>query len=238
MTRFVIWIGLAAVIVATAVLSFHGLRDLALAVQIPSNLAWLLPVAVDAGAAVSCTAWLARDIPDDASRFARTMTWLLLAGTVVGNAAQLGMHAAGIVPPWWVAVAVGAIPPAVLGGTWHLAVLVGRTASTAVEAVAPDEADGPRTAPLDDRQVPEDPTDSWIIPDLRTWADGRRTVARPTPILQEVRDTYGLGWKRGRRVMALAGLPVPPAPALGAYEADDDHVRDDEDEREPSGVAS
>jgi len=126
-TRWIRWAGLAVVLAAAAVLSFHGLRDLALAVSIPDGLAWLLPVAVDAGAAVSCACWLSRELPADAVGFARWMTWLLLGGTVVGNAAQLGMHASGLTPPWWVAVAVGAIPPAVVGGTVHLAVLVGRT---------------------------------------------------------------------------------------------------------------
>jgi hypothetical protein len=125
-TRWVRWLGLTAVLGAAAVLSFHGMRDLALAVSIPIELAWLLPVAVDAGAAVSCACWLSRDLPADAVTFARTQTWLLLGGTVIGNAAQLGMHASWIAPPWWVAVLVGAIPPAVVGGTVHLAVLVGR----------------------------------------------------------------------------------------------------------------
>lgn len=126
MTRIIRWLGLVVVLAAAAVLSFHGLRDLALAVSIPVELAWLLPIAVDAGAAVSCACWLARELAEDAQRFARSMTWGLLGLTVVGNAAQLGMHAAALTPPWWVAVAVGAIPPAVVGGTVHLAVLVGR----------------------------------------------------------------------------------------------------------------
>lgn len=125
--RIIRWTGLVAVLAAAAVLSFHGLRDLALAVGIPPELAWLLPVAVDAGAAVSCACWLGRDIPQDAQKFAQKLTWGLLVLTVVANAAQLGMHAEGVTPPWWVAVLVGAIPPAVLGSVVHLAVLVGRT---------------------------------------------------------------------------------------------------------------
>lgn len=122
----IVWCGLAVVLIAAAVLSFDALRGLALAVGIPWRFAWLLPVAVDAGAAVSCAVWLGRRATADASAFAGRMTWALLAVTVLGNAAQLGMHAHAVVPPWWVAVAVGAIPPAVVGATVHLVVLLVR----------------------------------------------------------------------------------------------------------------
>ncbi len=57
---WVTWLGLAVVLTAAAVLSFAALRDLAVAVRIHRELAWLLPIAVDAGAAVSCAAWLSR----------------------------------------------------------------------------------------------------------------------------------------------------------------------------------
>ena len=130
----IVWCGLAVVLAAAAVLSFDALRGLALAVGISANLAWLLPVAVDAGAAVSCAVWLGRRATADASAFAGRMTWALLAVTVLGNAAQLGMHAHAVVPPWWVAVLVGAIPPAVVGSTVHLVVLLVRGGIRADEA--------------------------------------------------------------------------------------------------------
>jgi hypothetical protein len=138
---WVVWAGLAVVLTAAAVLSFDALRGLALAVAIPGHFAWLLPIAVDAGAAVSCATWLGGRAAPDAARFAGRMTWALLAVTVAGNAGQLGMHAHGITPPWWVAVLVGTIPPTVVGATVHLLVLVGRAAparQAAAEAV--DEA--------------------------------------------------------------------------------------------------
>ncbi len=124
------WAGLSLVLMAAAVLSFAALRDLELAVDIPVNLAWLLPIAVDAGAAVSCAAWLSTTSSPEVARFARSLTWSLLGLTVVANAASQGMTAAEIVPPWWAAVAVGAIPPAVLGAVVHLAVLAGRQGDT------------------------------------------------------------------------------------------------------------
>lgn len=122
----VMWAGLLVVLAAAAVLSFVGLRDLAGSVRIPPDLTWLLPVAVDAGAAVSCAAWLSRRVNADAAWFARSMTWALLVTTVVGQAAHLGMRAHDVTPHWLVAVAVGAIPPAVVGACVHLAVLVAR----------------------------------------------------------------------------------------------------------------
>jgi len=146
----VVWVGLAIVLGAAAVLSFVGLRDLAVAVGLgnldgePSRLAWLLPVSVDAGAAVSCAVWLAGAVHQDAARFARRMTVALLTTTVVGQAVHLGMHALDVRAPWWLAVLVGAIPPAVVGGCVHLAVLVVRRQPA---SVAPEPASGATESP-------------------------------------------------------------------------------------------
>lgn len=135
----IVWAGLAVVLVAAAVLSFDALRSLALAVAIPPALAWLLPLAVDAGAAVSCATWLGGRTDRHTARIAGGMTWALLAVTVAGNAGQLGMHAHGVVPPWWVAVLVGAIPPAIVGAVVHLVVLLVRHQPPAPVFVVEDE---------------------------------------------------------------------------------------------------
>jgi len=128
------WIGLAVVFVAAAVLSFSALAELAEMVGMSRRLTWLFPVCTDAGVAVSTAVWLSRRHNPDAERFARRLTWALLALTVAGNAAHQGLAAAGMVPPWWVAVLVGAIPPGVVGAVVHVAVLVGRgTDSSASE---------------------------------------------------------------------------------------------------------
>jgi len=139
--------GLVVVLTAAAVLSFAALRDLAIAVRVHEQLAFLLPIAVDAGAAVSCTVWLSPAVQADARRFACWLTWLLLGATVIGNAGQLGMHAHGITPPWWVAVLVGAIPPAIVGGVVHLLVLVNRTPTAPAQKDEPVE----ESAYLDER---------------------------------------------------------------------------------------
>lgn len=130
---------MAVVLIAAAVLSFSALRDLAIQVRVPIELAWLMPICVDAGAAVATNVWLSRRNSDEAERFARRLTWALLTLTVAGNATHQGLTAAGIVPPWWVAVLVGAIPAGVVGSVVHLAVLVGRKAEVLpVFAPAPE----------------------------------------------------------------------------------------------------
>jgi hypothetical protein len=138
--------GLVVVLAAAAVLSFAALRDLAIAVRVHEQLAFLLPIAVDAGAAVSCTVWLSPTVQADARRFACWLTWLLLGATVIGNAAQQGMAAHGITPPWQVAVLVGAIPPAIVGGVVHLLVLVNRTTPDPVLKVEDEAAQIPAEA--------------------------------------------------------------------------------------------
>ncbi len=124
------WAGLAVVATAAAVLSFSALADLAIMCGVPRTLAPLLPVAIDAGAGVACTVWLSRRANEAATRYAAWMTWALLATTVAGNALHSGLVAAELRPVWWVAVAVGAVSPAVLGAVVHLAVLTGRQADT------------------------------------------------------------------------------------------------------------
>src|SRR5688500_17698150 len=131
--------GLVVGLAAAAVPSFAALRDLATAVRPHEQLACLLPIAHAAGAAVSCTVWLSPAVQADARRFACWLTWLLLGATVIGNAGQLGMHAHGITPPWWVAVLVGAIPPAIVGGVVHLLVLVNRTPAAPAQKDEPVE---------------------------------------------------------------------------------------------------
>jgi hypothetical protein len=125
MTRAGMWVLLVAVGVAAAVLSFSALRDLAILCGFHPWLAWLLPLVVDAGAGAGCLVWLGGH-PGAGRRFARALTWTLLASSVAGNAVVHGLTAYGQAAPWWLVVAVSAIAPAVLGAVVHLAVLVGR----------------------------------------------------------------------------------------------------------------
>lgn len=127
--RYALFVLLAAVSAAAAVLSFAALRDLALLCGFSTRLAWLLPVVVDAGAAAGSLVWLGRHGDDRAQRFARRLALVLLASSVAANAVSHGLEAYQARPAWWVVVLVSAVAPAVLGAVVHLAVLVGRTAA-------------------------------------------------------------------------------------------------------------
>lgn len=128
--RAVLFILLTIVAAAAAVLSFAALRDLALICGFSPQLAWLLPVTVDAGAAAGSMVWLGRVVVREAMVFARALALTLLFLSVLANAVGHGLAAFGMRPAWWVVVIVSAIAPSVLGAVVHLAVLVGRPEAT------------------------------------------------------------------------------------------------------------
>ena len=117
---------LLVVAAAAAVLSFSALRDLALLCGFAPELAWLLPVVVDAGAAAGSLVWLGGTCAELARRFARALALTLLGLSVAANALA---PRPGRLPAGARVVGrgvVSAIAPAVLGAVVHLAVLVGR----------------------------------------------------------------------------------------------------------------
>lgn len=146
----VTWLGLGAVGIAAAIMSFTALSELArmcgIVAVIPFApgpdgvarftfpVAWLLPVTIDVLAGVSTRVWLQRRVNADALYFARRSAWAAIGATVVGNAAHGALARAAEAAPWWAVVAVSAVPAVALGAMVHLAVLVGRG------------ADEPRTA--------------------------------------------------------------------------------------------
>src|SRR6476660_4973110 len=134
MTGRIVLFGLLAVVAtAAAVLSFSALRDLAVLCGFAVELAWLLPVVVDAGAAAGSLVWLGGRTHQLARRFARALALTLLGLSVGANALAHGLEAYRLAPAWWVVVAVSAIAPAVLGAVVHLSVLVGRPAAVLAE---------------------------------------------------------------------------------------------------------
>ncbi|MDN5861565.1 MAG: DUF2637 domain-containing protein [Pseudonocardia sp.] len=124
--RTVLYGLLSVVATAAAVLSFSALRDLALTCGFVPQLAWLLPVVVDAGAAAGSLVWLGGHAATAARSFARALAVSLLSLSVAANALGHGLAAFALAPAWWVIVIVSAVAPAVLGAVVHLAVLVGR----------------------------------------------------------------------------------------------------------------
>lgn len=119
------WFGASTVWFGAATLSFSGLDGLAQSCYISPTLAPLMPLVIDVGVAVAAWVWR-RGVNPDAARLAGRMTWSLLVLTVVGNGSHLGMEASHVLPPWWAAAIVGAVPPAVAGAVAHLLVLLGR----------------------------------------------------------------------------------------------------------------
>jgi hypothetical protein len=142
----VTWLGIAAVALAAAVLSFASLRSLAIVCGTPSTLAWLLPVCIDAAALVATGVWLGGEEPEGARGFAKALTLGMILLSVAGNATEHFLAAYSIRPPWWAVVAVASVPPAVLGAVAHLAAL----AATKRPAV-------PVAVPVQTEPVPVDP---------------------------------------------------------------------------------
>jgi len=141
--RAVLYGLLSVVAGAAAVLSFAALRDLALLCGFASQLAWLLPVVVDAGAAAGSLVWLGGRTARSARTFARALALALLGLSVAANALGHGLEAFRLAPEWWVVVIVSAVAPAVLGAVVHLAVLVSRPDDPPVAAA---DTDGPAEA--------------------------------------------------------------------------------------------
>ncbi len=124
--RSVLFVLLAVVAGAAAVLSFDALRGLAIDSGFSPALGWLLPVVVDAGAAAGTLAWIKREAAGRAQAFGRVLALVLYTLSVGGNAVSHGLSAYGLRPPWWLVVVVSGVAPAVLGAVVHLAVLVGQ----------------------------------------------------------------------------------------------------------------
>jgi len=120
------WVSLGMVVSATsaALTSFDGLRQLALAAGWANEMAWLLPLTVDAFAATATRIWLIRATSSEkAKRVARACAIGAILLSLAGNAAFHLIHAGLLQVTWIIVLGVGAIPPIVLGLVSHLAVL-------------------------------------------------------------------------------------------------------------------
>lgn len=183
--RAVLFALLLVVAGAAAVLSFAALRDLAALCGFSRNLAWLLPLVVDAGAASGSLVWLGGRESEVARVFARALALTLLALSVAANALGHGLAAYRIAPPWWVVVVVSAIAPAVLGAVVHLAVLVKRPAPTLVDLGIDNTDDDSDFDFLDESGVsrwwaeaPPAGTERNRVEELIAAGIGRRRLAR------------------------------------------------------------
>lgn len=118
-------LGLSVVAGCAIVLSFSALYNLALVCGFGTMLSALVPVMVDAGAAVASAVWLGSiRAARAARRFARALALALLSTTVIGNAVSHALVAYHQQPHWVVIVLVGALAPATLFATLYLRSLV------------------------------------------------------------------------------------------------------------------
>jgi Protein of unknown function (DUF2637) len=120
------WVSAGLTITAVSALasSFNGLRSLAVLAGWATIMALLLPLTIDAYAMTATRVWLAEStVSARARRFARSNAIGAIGLSLVGNGTD-HLLVSGLLPvSWIIVVAVGSVPPAVLGLVSHLAVL-------------------------------------------------------------------------------------------------------------------
>ena len=121
------WVGRTSVAGTTLlavggfVLSFAALRDLAVRVGMPADLAWLWPLLID-GMIVEATLAVVA-LSQRGSRRAVWYAWFLLAVGAVVSVGSNGVHAM-LTGHGWAGAAAASVPPVVLLATTHLTVLL------------------------------------------------------------------------------------------------------------------
>ena len=121
------WVGRTSVAGTTLlavggfVLSFAALRDLAVRVGMPADLAWLWPLLIDGMIVESTLAVVA--LAQRGSRRAVWYAWFLLAAGAVVSVGSNGAHAM-LTGHGWAGAAAASVPPVVLLATTHLTVLL------------------------------------------------------------------------------------------------------------------
>lgn len=179
--------GIGVVAVSAAVLSFASLQALGQRAGYAPGLAALLPIAIDAQAVVATRAWLAAATPGPARRYARGLALTAVALSVIGNAGEHAMSAAGTVAPWWVVVLIAAVPPIALAATAHLGALLA-TRSTPIDTPAIEAA-------------PVDPAG-----DVRESTRAESIAPPPARTIDDLRAEFG-------RALVADGIDLDPASA-------------------------
>ncbi|WP_239310624.1 DUF2637 domain-containing protein [Frankia sp. Cj3] len=120
------YVGMLAVAVAAAVLSFSTLSGLAELAGVSGEvlgfkLAWLLPIAIDAYAVTATRVWLRNTATGHVRQYARSNAVGAIGLSVTGNGAYHFFASAGVTSltsvssGWLVVVTVSAVPPVILG---------------------------------------------------------------------------------------------------------------------------
>ncbi len=229
-----VFTGLAVVTLAAAVGSFGALRGTALLAGWSRDMAPLLPVTVDATAAVASRVWLSPDTgTDKARRFARAVALGAIAVSLLGNGIFHMAQAGYLRPGVWLVIAAGGISPLALAVVAHLAVLRGALpapvgvpvpeASPAAPAPGvpaaqpvPVTADGravpaakPRTRTLATPTADEPSWDALVTAARDVDARARQATGRPAGIAK-LRTELRVGQSRAQQLRDhLKALPAP-----------------------------
>ena len=152
---------LLAVVGATglAVSAFY-LWHLALQVHMPKELAWSLPVTLDAGAAGATIVWVGGSA-GRAREWARAIALCALAATLVGNALSHVIEAKLVEVTPVLVIAIGVVYPAMFAALAHLTLMLTAERSaeaaeslTEVEASVMDREPVSDASPIDQTPVP------------------------------------------------------------------------------------
>ena len=129
---------------AAAALSFASIAGLAVQCGIPRELAWLLPITIDAGVVAGTIVWLSRRLfpNEDARRLAAGYTIGLLGVSIAANVTNHVLAVEHADAGLWVIIPVSAIAPATVFVVVHLAVTALRPARLpGADPVREDSAD-------------------------------------------------------------------------------------------------
>jgi hypothetical protein len=176
------------VVVATVLLSFTALRDLARMCGFEHGLDWVWPICLDAVAYLGTRVWLAKG---NAWRFARGLSISAVALSLIANGLVHGQK--GVPPHWTIVVLVGAVPPLMLALVIHMLVADG-SENTAAPATPVKPA--PVKAP---KKVAVKPEPEIIVP-------RQATADEPTGTTSLTEDMRKAGWAPGDYSSAKAAM--------------------------------
>lgn len=192
-------LGLGSLVAITIVASFTTLAELARFAGWGDDLKWLFPASIDVLAVVACRIWLSATFAPHARNYAKWVTLVASALSVVGNGvghlAATGHVAAGLA----LVVLVGSVPPASLAAVVHLAVLAsapvpGRKARHKVVVEQPR----PKTEPAEAAETAPKPKTEKPKAKAKQSSAGRDLLAEARAADAEHRNEHGIGISRNK----------------------------------------
>ncbi|OZD62565.1 excisionase [Rhodococcus sp. 06-1059B-a] len=205
--------------IASFVLSFAALWDLATMAGVPRSLSWLWPVIVD-GTILQATISVIALAQFEDQRSGRRFFWAVLVTAALVSIGANAMHAfisgAGTLHPALSATIATVAPVSLLAATHGLGILVRVPSGTVVTV---DQ--------IPDAPTPDAPTPDALTPEAVETAAGiedRREITRPTgPIVETVPDMPSV---RPTQRVQPETTDVDPLVDVDRWVLDDDRVED------------